>query len=179
MAIKTIIVLAGGASASKHDLKNLKSMGYVIGVNDACIHAPVDCGVSMDRTWFEHRWATIKALSMPFYVRQEAVVNVSERWDLLNIFECDRLSSYMVNEKGMLNGLNSGFCALNLAFQMRPDRVVPLGFDCENTGYWYPPYEWQTAPEPKGKTSNWAFQRWKEGFFYIQKQFEAAGIQWG
>lgn len=178
MGKETIIVLAGGKSAEKHDLKNLKNYGYVIGVNDACIHVPVDCGISMDRTWFENRWKSIKSLKIPFYIRAEATINTKQAWSLLNVYECDRLSTWMTDEKGFLNGLNSGFCALNLAFQMKPQKIWALGFDCARTGYWYPPYEWQLAPQPRGITSDWAFDKWQHGLENIKTQFKDAGIEW-
>lgn len=178
MVHETIVVLAGGKSASKFDLQKLQGLGFVIGVNDAAIHAPVDCAVSMDRTWCENRYLKIKKLNIDFYARYEAFLNIQERWPKLKLFQNDRLSNDMTDSEYSLNGINSGFCALNLAYKMKPKRVMALGFDCEKTGYWYPPYEWQMAKEPRGITSEWSYSQWKKGLPYIKEQFRHAGIEW-
>jgi hypothetical protein len=175
---KTVIVLGGGQSASLHDLQNLRKDGYVIGVNDSAIHAPVDCAVTMDRTWFENRWEKIRALGLPLYAREDAVINVPDRWPGLHIFKNNRHSNFMTLEVGTLNGVNSGFCACNLAFQFQPDHFLPLGLDSKKGGYWYPPYEWQTGDAPRGLTSDWAYERWASGLVDIKQQFEKAGIEW-
>lgn len=178
MVKETVIVLGGGKSAASHDLQNLKSLGYVIGVNDAGLHAPVDCVVTMDRTWFENRWRRVKELGLPLYAREQAVENVPERWDGLNIFENDRHSNRMVMDSHVLNGVNSGYCALNLAYKMKPKQVMILGFDCANTGYWYPAYEWTKWEKPRGITSAWAYERWADALVEVKSQFLKAGIEW-
>lgn len=178
MGPETIIVLAGGKSAERFDLHKLQSLGVVIGVNDAAVHVPVDIAVSMDRTWCENRYKVIKEKSVSFFAREQAFINISDRWDKLHLFSNDRLSCEMSDTPGVLNGINSGMCALNLAYTMRPKRVVALGFDCSRTGYWYPPYEWQTAPEPRGVTSDWAYEQWKKGIEKVKNQFAMVGIEW-
>lgn len=180
MGHETVIVLGGAKSAAENDLSGLRARGFVIGVNDSAIHAPVDAAVTMDRTWFEHRWSVIKAFSrqIPLHARAEAVINVTERWPNLHIFACDRLSNAMSDEKGRLNGVNSGFCALNLAWQMRPKQIIVLGIDAKRDGYWYPPYEWQRGEKPRGITSDWAYKQWEKGLADIRRQFTEAGIEW-
>lgn len=173
--IKTVIVLAGGKSAEEHDLKNLRKKGFVIGVNDAAIHVPVDAAVTMDRTWYLNRWDKVKALDIEMHARREATVNVPDIWPKLHIFDCDSHSYLMTDKKGHLDGVSSGFCALNLAYQMKPEKVIALGFDCNPTGYWYPPYEWQPQ---RGITSPWAYSRWQKAIGKVADQFKQAGIKW-
>ncbi len=84
----------------------------------------------------------------------------------------------MTHEPRTLNGVNSGFCGCNLAFKFMPKRFLPLGLDSKKGGYWYPPYEWQTAPDPRGITSEWAYVKWAEGLIEVKAQFEKAGIEW-
>lgn len=178
MVKDTVILLAGGKSAEHFDLQNLKELGYVIGVNDAAIHAPVDCAITMDRTWFENRWQKIKDMGIPLYARWEATINVSDRWIGLNIFQNDRHSNEMSDNPLEVNGINSGFCGCNLAFKLKPKRFIAIGLDCANTGYWYPAYEWQTGPEPRGITSDWSYDQWQKGLIDIKSQFGKAGIEW-
>ena len=51
-------VIGGGWSVGQYadQLDDLTSLGHVIGVNDASIHANVHEALTMDRLWFEHRW---------------------------------------------------------------------------------------------------------------------------
>lgn len=179
MVKETVIVLGGAASAAQHDLKNLRGdKNYVIGINDAAIHAPVDCCVTMDRTWFEYRWEKLRALGIPVFAREEATINITDRWADLEIFKNNRHSNDMSLDPDRLNGINSGFCGLNLAYKMRPRAVRVLGMDCKKSGYWFPPYPWQTAPAPRGITSDWSYDQWMKGIEQIKQQFEKAGIAW-
>jgi hypothetical protein len=174
---EAITVLAGGWSASQVNLKQLP--GIVIAVNDAAIYAPrIDIIVSMDRLWAEHRFPVVAHMGKPIWLRRSAVKNIAiAGLDHVTVFECDHTSTTLSDEPGTLNGTNSGFCALNLAYQMRPDSLYLVGFDMQRgprgQAHWFPQYSWVAKPHA---TSIGRFNDWSEQFDYAAKQLKAANI---
>ncbi len=167
---ESITIIAGGWSASRVNLRRLP--GYVIAVNDAAIYAPrVDAIVSMDRLWMEHRFAQVSKFGKPIWLRSQAVKG-DLRAVLANplhldsmdveLFDCDHESTTLSDERGRLNGTHSGFCALNLAYQMRPKRLYLVGFDMRRgprgEAHWYPPYPWSANSTGAKRLDEWSLQ---------------------
>lgn len=174
-------VVAGGWSV--RNLAIDKLCGHVIGVNDAGYHLPrVDTVVSMDRLWAEHRWPWLANRGGATWLRRSAVQNINthraltEGW--LHVFECDHESSEFAQAADRLNGTNSGMCALNLAWLLRPRRCFLLGFDmCRDkhgAATWYPPYQWAA---PKGSTTNGKYAQWATQFQHAARMFAAIGCE--
>lgn len=178
MSDNEITILAGGWSAAFLDLTALR--GLVIGVNDAAVRARCDCAVSMDRLWTEHRWHFLMALSRPAYIRTAALKNIRERPTWLTPFECNYKDNTFSTEPTILNGTNSGACAINLAFQMQPKRLFLVGFDMnrspniENRPYWYPDMPWTKSG---GATTNGKYAEWAGQFDDAARAFGAAGVE--
>jgi len=174
---EVISVLAGGWSCRNVDLSRIP--GFVLAVNDAAIRAPrVDAACSMDRLWTENRWPLLHALAKPTYLRRSAVQNIADRPDWLNVFDCDHTSCTPTFALGVLNGTNSGTCALNLALQCRPRVIYLFGFDMnvspvDGASYWYPRYAWQKG-RPK---SNKTYLDWSREFHPIHSAAVEAGIE--
>lgn len=171
-----ITVLAGGWSARRVDLRRLP--GTVIAVNDSAIHAPcVDLVVSMDRLWAENRFAQVSQLGKPLWLRRSTLRNV--RWETcasVTPFECDHTSTTLSDEPGRLNGTHSGFCAINLAYQLRPQEIYLVGFDGalgpRGERHWFPDYPWKGGGGSKpGKLAEWSLQ-----YATAATQMRAAGI---
>jgi hypothetical protein len=159
-------VIGGGWSVSQFEqLDELQTLGHVIGVNDAAIHTYVHEAVTMDRLWFEHRWAKLRDRRLQkVWVREKCDVNVPRKdvrdnWVVFKHFN-KQLPSVTPGE---LHGGNSGACAINLAFQqmLEGDSLYLLGFDmCKGPNeepYWYPPYPWA---HPGGATKPGHFRQW-------------------
>lgn len=172
----TVTIIASGPSAAALDLA--RAPGYVIGVNDSGLQSPrVDAIVSMDRLWTEHRWDEIVRRCGPTWLRRSAVQNVKDRWDGLHVFECDHKSSIPSSVPGWLNGTNSGACAVNLAYQLKPRRVFLIGFDMGRAGaraYWHAAYSWA---HPQGGTTNGKYAEWAKQFRQAARAFDVAGIR--
>lgn len=185
-APEVISVLAGGWSA--RDIDRARLPGLVIGVNDSMILAPCDLGVTMDRLWFENRFAALdkatrhtpeaQARLNVVYARRAALQNIKARPTWLHPFECDHTTHELSASRGRLNGTNSGLCALSLAFQLKPRRVILFGFDMcrspEGAAYWFPDYEWT---KPGGATSDSKYANWAREFADVAKQFRKAGVE--
>jgi hypothetical protein len=171
-----ITIVAGGFSASLVDLKSLP--GFVIAVNDAAIYAPkIDCVVSMDRLWTEARFDIVSKFGVPVYLRRSTLKNVKwEGVECVTRFECDHNSTTLSDEPGILNGTHSGFCALNLAYSMRPRQIYLVGFDMQRgprgEQHWYPPYPWSKNSTGQGRLTEWGGQ-----FRQASMQLTAAGIK--
>lgn len=174
-----ITVVAGGWSVRNIELSHLA--GQVIAVNDSALHLPrVDIVVSMDRLWTEHRWAWLLERAGPTWLRRSAVQNRDERWSGLTIFECDHKATQFVpavaGDTYQLNGTNSGLCALNLAWWLRPARLFLLGFDfnrgLRGEAHWFPAYDWRPAG-----TSSRDYQQWAREISATREAFTAAGIE--
>jgi hypothetical protein len=170
----SVTVVGGGWSARA--AVGYPLPGTIIGVNDSAIRLRrCDIALSMDRLWTEYRAEDLRARKMPAFIRRSAMKNV-EAWPALKIFECGNELTVMSEHDGVLNGTNSGLCALNLAYQMRPSRIFLLGFDMSRgpngEPYWYPPYPWS----PGGATSPAKYAVWAAQFEPAAAACRAAGI---
>lgn len=164
-----VTIIGGGWSVANVTLSKLA--GTVIAVNDSAIYAPrFDFAVSMDRLWTENRIEQLERVVHSFafvpevWIRRSALQNLPRAAEIpwIRSFECDHQNTYFTEDIGRLNGTNSGACALNLAWKMKPDRVFLLGFDMtrdkQGRAYWYPPYPWsnQAGSTSRGKYDVWA-----------------------
>ncbi len=93
----------------------------------------------------------------------------------MTLFANDHRSTVLSDEAGRLNGTHSGFCALNLAYQMRPLELYLIGFDMRRgpngEHHWYPDYFWSKNATGAGRLMEWAAQ-----FETAARQLAAAGI---
>lgn len=179
---KTISVLGGGWSAGLIDRSRIP--GPVIAVNESALLAPCAVAVTMDRLWAEARFAGLKLLRAhgqiaQAYIRRSAAKNLdlAAEADWVTVFENDHTSVDLTDEFGRLNGTNSGVCAINLAYQFRPRRILLFGFDMNRSPsgdpYWFKPYEWA----PGGATKAGKYQAWAAEFGLIRRACDAAGIE--
>lgn len=179
-----VTIIGGGWSVLNLPLDCL--CGRVIAVNDSAIHAPRwDVAVSMDRLWTEHRLNEVIIRSAEveprreIWLRRSAVQNLKvDGWPWVHVFECDHETNIFSTKRGTLNGTNSGACAMNLAWQMRPARLFLLGFDMcrgpNGRAYWYPPYTWGNEA---GGTSNGKYAKWANQFKAARSAFQRIGCK--
>ena len=157
----TITIVAGGWSASRFNLAKLP--GQIIAVNDSARYLPrCDIAISMDRLWAENRVEQIKRLGIPLWLRRSASRSI-EDFPLLTRFDNDHESTTLSDAPGVLNGTHSGFCALNLAYQMKPRAIILIGFDMAHgprgERHWFPDYPWKNGGGSSvGKLAEWATQ---------------------
>jgi hypothetical protein len=171
-----ITIVAGGWSASQFDLGRLP--GTIIGVNDAGLLLPhVDLIVSMDRLWAENRFDQLRGLRKPTWLRRKTLINIDLTgcpW--VTPFENDHTSTVLADEPGTLNGTHSGFCALNLAYQLKPVALYLVGFDMQRgpkgQAHWFPPYPWSASSTGSARLAVWTNQ-----FAGAAAQLKRAGIR--
>lgn len=170
-----VSILGGGWSAIFVDRDQLP--GTVIGVNDSAILAKCHAAVSMDRLWTEWRWPDLVGIARKAFIRDAALKNIRDRPEWLRVFGCDYKTSVFSEDPANLNGTNSGQCAMNVAYLMRPKRVFLFGFDMNrspnNNAYWFKPYAWA----PEGATKPGKYAEWAQQFDKIAELFKATGTE--
>lgn len=178
--MRDVIVLAGGASVMQYNLRDLEHRGYLIAVNDAAIYTKCHVAFTMDRLWLEGRQRLLKVLNPPEVWYRKGTPRNFEPPSTWNAFVHDEgYPTLMTKQHGRLNGSNSGTCALNRAFQLRPERVFLLGFDMQrgpkNEKHWYPDYPW--AAGEKSGTRRGTYNEWAQEFADIAMQFSRENIE--
>lgn len=152
--------------------------GFVIGVNDSAVRARCDTCVSMDRLWTEWRWPDLVKIGRRAHIRDAALKNVTARPEWLRPFTCDYKTTVFSDFVNVLNGTNSGACALNLAWQKFPRRVYLFGFDMNRSpngaAYWFPHYPWT---QPQGATKKGKYDEWAGQMEQIAEQFRAINAE--
>ncbi len=180
--MEVISIVSGGPSASHVDLS--KVPGFVIGVNNASLHAPrLDAAISMDRRWAEAYWPWMKARgdagTLKVWLRPNNVLNIPERPEWLTVYKCDHKLFAMSEEPGTLNGTNSGGVALNLAYSFKPKSIFLFGFDYARgtKGQWHW-FEKQSAADAVGNftINERRYAGWAREFEVPGRQFRNAGI---
>lgn len=171
---KNIIILGGGASAKYCEPEKLHRFGYVIGVNDSGVLAKCHSIVSMDRLWIENNIRDCIHVDIPTWFRICAYSKncSSIKWPKLRVFENSTEIYTMSDQYGVLNGDNSGSCALNLAYQMNPRNIFLFGFDMNGSGYWHNGY----SPQNKGSGGQ-RQKTWVKSFEIKKKQLDKTGIK--
>jgi hypothetical protein len=171
--VTAVSIIAGGFSAKNIDLRRVP--GMVIAVNDAAYYGPRwDVCVSMDRLWSENRFRWMEKQSKPIWLRRSTVKNFPQL-DHMNLYDNDHTSTVLSDDMGTLNGTHSGFCALNLAYHIRPRFLYLIGFDMargpRGEPHWYPDYPWNPKASGVG-----ALQTWGTQFEFAARQLRAAGV---
>lgn len=183
--IETVSVVGGGWSLGNLSAKDRARIpGLKICVNDAAMELQADMIVSMDRLWAENRILKLCAMARPTWLRASTMKNLGDTlacfhdisW--LHAFDNDHQSAVMSDDPARLNGTNSGLCALNLAYQQHPKRIILWGFDMGRSpagaAYWYPPYPWA---KPGGGTGAGRYAEWAAQFAPAAKACASAGIE--
>ncbi len=151
----------------------------VIAVNGAVDHVRYDVALTMDGRFALNRWADLKGRQA--FIRASAwehAVNAgASPWDGLKIFNCDRVPTFSQRTPTdllKLNGTNSGYCALNLAYVLRPRRVFLYGFDMGEPTHFFGNYPWHGQGSTNSREK---FQTWAREMKEARAQFDAAGMQ--
>jgi hypothetical protein len=164
---ETVSIVAGGWSFSLVDPHKLP--GYVIAVNDAAYNlhklgVRVDEVVSMDRLWSELRYPWLQERAGLTYLRDAAAKKLGEH-DWLRRFQNVRGTGRIAfaPADNWLNGDHSGHCALNRAYQIKPNTLLLFGFDFglgpQGQRHWYP---YQGVGPQDGSASGYKPEIWTE-----------------
>lgn len=173
-----VSVIAGGWSFNLMDRNRIP--GFIIGANEAGLLPVASECISMDRLWTEHRWPQIRERRKATSIRRSAMQKIDAgQWSFpwLRVYECDHESVEFSEDPRVLNGTNSGLCALNRAYQLRPATVYLFGFDMQRGPkgeiHWHPEYAWR----PTGGTGNATYREWSQQFGSAANAFARIGTK--
>lgn len=181
--IDVVSIVACGPSALACGAE--RAPGYVIAVNDAYRHVRHDAVLSMDGRWAANRFRDVVDTPAEMYIRARAFNHVdlsylgqyrTATFPRLNVFECDNHTDTFSDRKRplQLNGPNSGYCALNLAYQLRPRIVWLFGFD-HSGRHFHPESEWRQRGEGSVNTPR-KFAEWSASCYEARRFFDDRGI---
>lgn len=176
---RVVSIVAGGPSALKCGAA--RAPGFVIAVNDAYQHVRHDALLSMDGRWAKNRLPMLMGGDGAVHIRRSAMrhVNPSEcstrTLQRVRVFDCDHTSGVFGVHAHVLNGPNSGYCALNLAYVMRPEVVYLFGYDHKGD-HFHPESEWRQRGEGCANSPA-KFKTWAEMCFAARAQFDLSGIR--
>lgn len=175
-----IIIIAGGPSVSTMPCHELENYGHVIGVNESAYLLPCHEALSMDRLWMEARYKFLKEKKVRTHFRMCAWRHDAAEWPELSLFVGDVNANCLNENTGFLNGKNSGQCAINLAYQRRPDRIFLFGFDMHGSYF----YKTDDLVSEKKKITNKAVSgkcnirnEWFDFYPVAAKQLAKSGIK--
>jgi len=136
--------------------------------------------VSMDRLWAEHRVDWIESQRGRVWLRASTVGNIRTRIAHLahvELFQNSHTATQLASDPKRLDGTHSGFCALNLAYHLRPQILYLVGFDMrrgpKGEAHWFPQYPWVTGHA----TSVGKFATWAKQFGQAGEQLRRAGVR--
>lgn len=170
---KTVYILGGGPSVAGLDL-DLISGKPVIGINDGGLKMRTPVLFSMDKTWITKRMTYFNHFNGDMYFAVSTDIQGLKSINNVNIMNRDRRSG-MHKDPGTVNGLNSGYGALNLAYHIKPSNVVLLGFDMgyddKKKTHWHDGYEWG------GGGSLDRYKKWASCFDMAKWDLDKMGIR--
>lgn len=174
--MRDIIILASGPSVKEYNLRGLEERGTLIAVSAAGIYTKPHIALTMDRRAAEHCYPLWCVQGVPrIFLRACTIKNIQPSKNV-QLFQHDDVDTKMTDARGALNGSNSGTCAVNLAYQMRPDRVFLVGFDMQRDDvgapYWHYPYPWSTC----GAVRDGTYASWAKEFDIIAAAFRERAI---
>lgn len=169
-----INIIAGGSSVSQFNMDEVLDTGFTIGVNQSSVDFDVDMAISMDRLFMEGRYKILERKGVPTYFRRCAW-KLGYHWDQLELFDGDIKTEFMTDRYGILVGNNSGACAINKAYQLRPKKLFLFGFDmCAPKGKHHHHKEYEWTPD---NVSASKYNYWNKRFKTIYRQLRDNDIE--
>lgn len=174
----TVSIVACGPSAL--DCGAARAPGMVLAINGAIDHVRFDVALTMDGRFARNRWKALYGKQA--FIRRSAWAHVVDvggmPWDGLRVYECDReQTEFADNDRDVawtLNGSNSGYNALNLAFNLMPRRVYLYGFDMDEPTHFFGEYPWV---HEAGKNNRAKFELWRREMVHASGQFRRRRIE--
>lgn len=157
--IEKVIIVGTGPSLDKFDFNKLHKKGFIIAVNDAHKYVPfADAWFTLDpwglggsqtpdKNFAGQLWAAVP----DDFGQSDAKCPTHRINPLPNIKFLHRIAFHtgqitvddyltwgLAEDKGSINSLNSGYGALNIAYHLRPRKILLLGIDA-TSGYFFDP----------------------------------------
>jgi len=149
----TVYLIGGGPSVQAldaRDLMQLRAYGRVIAINESVFHVPSDAVFTADLTWWHRR-----ALRLTATFHGHSIVAIPRTHPHM----VPSTATSVVYRRG---DFNSGLEALYWAASHRPPRIVLVGYDLTERGWWHLGYPWMQR-DPSVHYAEWIAQFHRAG----------------
>lgn len=166
-----VAVIASGPSLAPWQVAHVTAKGAACVATNTSFRALTAPGVvyGCDGPWWDRYHAEVAAAGHEGWTMHEAA---ARRYNLRHVRAIRRPGLGKV--PGVLHhGGNSGYQAINLAFQMGAKLIVLLGFDMQRTGglsHWH-------GDHPAGLTNVTGIEGWRKNFGPLAADLKAAGVR--
>ena len=171
---RPVFVIGGGPSLAGYDLSGLMNRGWVLGINKVPALVPCHAGFTLDQLFLKNSRDLVQDQA-DFGVEYYAGVGADHpdpRIQGVRYVERIQGVGLSKNPAAVVNGLNSGYGALNLAVLKRAREIYLLGYDMHKPGHdrpphWHGGYPWYTG------SSEIYFGRWAARFDEAKRDLPA------
>jgi len=126
----TAFILGCGPSLRNADVSSLRSVGYVIAVNDSYLLAPwADVLYFCDKKWWTANQDTVMSTFTGRWI-----VTLDECYHGVKTLRNMGVEGLETDPGGLRHGSNSGYQAIGLAYHLGVSQIVLLGFDMRCDG---------------------------------------------
>lgn len=122
--MKRAVIVASGPSLTQEDVDHIKDKAFVIAINESYRMCPwADVLYACDLTWWNYRKGVKEFDGKKYTIDYLA----SQKFNLIHVpsQRCD----FIIGEKYISVGRNSGYQALSIAANMGFKEIILLGFD--------------------------------------------------
>lgn len=176
----TFVCIASGPSLTQADVDHVRGRARVLVVNDNWRKAPwADVHYGADGAWWELYWPEIRAhtrcerWTMGAKTAEELGLNLAHRLDGCGLSDVrGRIYLGQVPGNPQANS-DSGFHAIQLAYQYGAQRIVLLGYDLQHTAgkaHWF-------GDHPDGFNNAPNIQGWRPKYDYLARLLADAGVE--
>lgn len=172
---RDLFIVGGGPSLRGRDMSGLRKRGRVLAVNRAFELIPCDAVFSLDLTFIKNRRRELEMAAR----RSEVILAVPDDYSdglVAGATYVKRIQGKGVSfdPRAIINGLNSGYGAVNVAILKRALRIYLLGFDLVapatgEPGHWHDGYDWNNG------SSRIYYSRWAQRFDEIARDVDMLG----
>jgi len=177
---RPLVVIGGGPSLKRYDIRDLRQHGRVVALNDAMVYCKADIVYSIDANWQrrsqqmvsefegEEVWLAASKWIKPYSAPLATPVKYIERVGV---------GTFSLNPDHVHTQGNSGYSILNLAYLKRAKEVYLLGYDMNEGSH----SQWHEREEELGLKKRAMnpryYQAWPSDFQVIAPILEGAGMR--
>lgn len=166
----TALLIASGPSLSLADVDACKGRAFTIAINDNYRIAPwADVLYACDGLWWDHHFKKLAPFKGELWTQDKPA---ADRYGL-HWIQGKHGEGLSADPNVIHWGANSGYQAINLAYNWGAKRIVLLGFDCrrdKGRTHWF-------GDHPKPLTSDSPYGLWLTNFRKLAADLKAKGVE--
>jgi len=167
---ETVFVLASGPSLTREQCDSVRGRGKVIVINTTFRLAPwADVLYGCDGRWWDEYHAEASETRSALWTQDVAAA----RKHGINLVPSRKVPGLGKLPGIIHQGANSGYQAINLAYQAGAKKIILLGFDMRRAGG----KSHHHGDHPRHLNSSLPFAMWIREFAQLAKDLEVAGVE--